>query len=119
MPVSLSVDNQGARDLAYNPEHHPKTKHIDRKHFYIRELVEMGRISVPFVPTEDNVADFFTKPLVGKRFDRLRSVLMNIPAQPELHLPRSGGSAPAPALEHGGVSKAGAGSAPALDSRGG
>ncbi len=39
-PPSLSVDNQAARDLAFNPEHHERTKHIDRRHFYIRELVE-------------------------------------------------------------------------------
>ena len=39
-PTSLSVDNKGARDLAYNPEHHSKTKHIDRRHFFVRELVE-------------------------------------------------------------------------------
>ena len=39
-PTSLKVDNQGAIDLAYNPEHHQKTKHIERRHFYVRELVE-------------------------------------------------------------------------------
>ena len=28
-PMKLYCDNQGAIDLAYNPEHHQKTKHID------------------------------------------------------------------------------------------
>ena len=27
-PTSLATDNKAARDLAYNPEHHEKTKHI-------------------------------------------------------------------------------------------
>jgi hypothetical protein len=27
-PVELAVDNTGTRDLAYNPEHHAKSKHI-------------------------------------------------------------------------------------------
>ena len=30
-PIDLYVDNQAARDLAYNPEHHKRTKHIDRR----------------------------------------------------------------------------------------
>ena len=38
--VELHCDNKGARDLAYNPEHHSRTKHIDRWHFYVREMVE-------------------------------------------------------------------------------
>ena len=32
-PPSLAVDNQAARNLAYNPEYHERTKHIDRRHF--------------------------------------------------------------------------------------
>ncbi len=35
-PLSLSVDNTGARDIAYNPEHHQKVKHIARRHFFVR-----------------------------------------------------------------------------------
>ena len=57
----MGVDNTGARDLAYNPEHHKRTKHIDRRHFYVRELVENHTIRVPFVRTADNLADFLTK----------------------------------------------------------
>ena len=34
--VELKTDNKAARDLAYNPEHHERTKHIERRHFYIR-----------------------------------------------------------------------------------
>ena len=50
-PMKLYCDNQGAIDLAYNPEHHQKTKHIDRRHFYVRELVialyKVGSTSAP------------------------------------------------------------------------
>ena len=46
-PIDLRLDNKAAGDLAYNPEHHPKTKHIDRRHFYVRELVETGELVVP------------------------------------------------------------------------
>ena len=78
--MSLGVDNTGARDLAYNPEHHTKTKHIDRRHFFVREAVENLQITVPYVNTLDNLADFFTKPLKPPQFRAMRNVIMNIPA---------------------------------------
>ena len=79
-PVALSVDNQAARDLAYNPEHHAKTKHIERRHFFVREMVEDLRITVPFVRSADNMADFFTKPLTARQFFLLRDRIMNVPS---------------------------------------
>ena len=56
-----------------------RSKHIERKHYFIRECVEEGRIRVPFVPSTDNLADFFTKPLMGKEYFRMRERVMNIP----------------------------------------
>ena len=41
---------------------------------------------MPFVSTTSNMADFFTKPLAGEAFFRLRNVIMNLP-------PRSGSAA--------------------------
>jgi hypothetical protein len=78
-PTPLATDNQAARDLSYNPEHHDRTKHVERRHFYIRDMVEKFELVVPFVGTEDNLADFLTKPMTAKRFMRLRGLLMNEP----------------------------------------
>jgi hypothetical protein len=78
-PLEIGVDNQAARDLAYNPEHHKRTKHIDRRHFYVRELVENHTIRVPFVRTADNLADLFTKSLNPRTFLALRNIIMNVP----------------------------------------
>ena len=85
-PTALATDNKAARDLAYNPEHHEKSKHVERRHFYVRELVENEELIVPFVSTTANMADFFTKPLAGEAFFRLRNSIMNLP-------PRSGSAA--------------------------
>ena len=71
----LFVDNSAARDLAYNPQHHDRTKHIARRHFFIRELVENGRIAVPYVKSIDNLADFFTKPLPSSVFTAMRDTV--------------------------------------------
>ena len=73
------MDSQGARDLAYNPEHHERAKHIERRHFFVRELVERMELRVPYVNTADNIADFFTKPLEPRVFRAMRDVIMNVP----------------------------------------
>ena len=67
-PTVLSTDNKAARDLSYNPEHHDRSKHIARRHFFIRDMVEAQEIVVLWISTEDNDADFFKKPLPPKRF---------------------------------------------------
>ena len=77
-PMDLFVDNQSAIAIAYNPEMHQNTKHIERRHFFVREAVEDEKIRVPFVKSHDNLADFFTKPLQGDRFFELRDQIMNI-----------------------------------------
>ena len=77
-PTSLAMDNQAGRDLCYNPQHHPRTKHIERRHFFIREKVEDHTLVVPFVRTVDNLADFFTKPLGQKSFFPMRDIIMNV-----------------------------------------
>ena len=53
-------------------------KHIDRRHYFIRELVEDGTLVVPFVRSDDNLADFFTKPLKAAKFFALRNKIMNV-----------------------------------------
>ena len=79
-PVDLMMDNRSAIDVAYNPEHQGRMKHVARRHFYLRELVEDHRIRVPFVSTVDNIADFFTKPLRASVFYAMRDRIMNVPA---------------------------------------
>eukprot|EP00966_Prymnesium_polylepis_P124640 2882565-Prymnesium_polylepis.1 len=35
-PTRLHVDNQSAIAVAYNPEHHSRMKHVERRHFFVR-----------------------------------------------------------------------------------
>ena len=87
LPTLLRTDNKAARDLSYNPEQHQKTKHIARRHFFVRDMVESFELQVPLVGTADNCSDFFTKALDSKSFFRFRNVLMNLPKpQPEAAL---------------------------------
>ena len=77
-PIPLSVDNKAARDLVYNPEHHDKSKPIMEYHFRFRFHVESHRLTIPFVSTDDNYSDFFTKALKTAVFMRFRNTIMNI-----------------------------------------
>ena len=84
-PIQMGMDNQAAIAISYNPEMHARTKHIDRRHFFVRECVENMQLRVPFVKTVDNLADFFTKPLPKTQFYKMRDALMNVP--PRLRMP--------------------------------
>ena len=48
-------------DVSYNPELHDRMKHVERRHFFVRDMVERFELEVPYVSTVDNIADFFTK----------------------------------------------------------
>jgi len=80
-PLELHMDNKSAIDVAYNPEHHNAMKHVERRHFYVRELVEEHRLRCSFVVTTKNLADFFTKclPAGGDNgFFTVRDIIMNV-----------------------------------------
>ncbi|UYV68405.1 hypothetical protein LAZ67_5004222 [Cordylochernes scorpioides] len=69
-PTVLKTDNQGAQQLARNPVHHARTKHIDIKWHYIRSICSDGLIEVVHIPTQENVADILTKALDLLKNDR-------------------------------------------------
>ena len=62
-PIVIGCDNEGATSLAANSSHHSRAKHIDIKYHFIRSHVRSGAFSVVHVPSRDNCADVFTKPL--------------------------------------------------------
>ena len=75
---------KAATDVAYNPEHHTRMKHVERRHFFVRKMVEDFRITVPFVGTDDNDADFFTKVHKSAKFFEMRDRIMNVPSHQRL-----------------------------------
>jgi hypothetical protein len=56
-------DNLGAKYLAANPIFHGRVKHIEIDYHFVRERVAKGLLQIDYVPTGDQVADGFTKPL--------------------------------------------------------
>ena len=86
-PTVLKMDNTAAIAIAEDPQMHDKSKHIHRRHLYIRELVAEGIIEPKYVKTGENTSDIFTKPLPRKEFEYLK-VLSALCAglAPKVHL---------------------------------
>ena len=67
MPT-LHCDSQSAILLAKNPVFHAKTKHIEVKYHFIREMLEDKLIKLVKVHIDDNPTNLMTKSLPPKRF---------------------------------------------------
>jgi len=72
-PIVIMEDNQGAIAIAQNPVGHARTKHIDIRYHYVRECVCSGTVSLKYCPTDEMMADIFTKPLAKFKFEKLRA----------------------------------------------
>ena len=57
-----------------------RTKHLDVRYFFITDRIKRGEVKVAYCPTENMLADFFTKPLQGGAFKRMRSTILNMPS---------------------------------------
>jgi hypothetical protein len=68
VPTTLYNDNKGAVDLASDAGFSQRTKHIDLRHHFIRQLVEDAKIKVKLISTQDMIADALTKPLCVAKF---------------------------------------------------
>ena len=68
----IYCDNSSAIALSKNFVFHKRTKHIDAKFHYIRELVNNGEIILKHCRTQEQFADILTKPLGQKSFEYLR-----------------------------------------------
>lgn len=74
-PVELNVDNQSAIKLAKNPEFHKRTKHIDIKFHFVRDMCSEGDIKIVYVDSKNQIADMLTKSLTSVILSRLLSLI--------------------------------------------
>ena len=77
--VQLPVycDNTATLHAFGNRSFSSRTKHIALRFFFIRELVSEGKISIHYVPTEDNLADIGTKHFNRHKFKHLMDLINN------------------------------------------
>ena len=75
--VPLYCDNAATLHALGNRSFSSRTKHITLRFFFIRELVTEGKISIHYIPTDDNPADIGTKHLNTHRFKHLMDLISN------------------------------------------
>jgi len=73
--LTLYCDNLSTINISKNPNQHSRTKHIDIRHHFIRDLVEEKVVTLEHVDTEEQLIDIFTKALDVKQFEKLRGKL--------------------------------------------
>lgn len=75
-PVTLFCDNQGALALAKNPIQHQRSKHIDIRYHYVKSEIQKQLLNLVYVPSIDNIADIFAKPVPGPRMKTFLTVII-------------------------------------------
>jgi hypothetical protein len=75
-PTKVHQDNQGVLSImsgGRSPKH--RTKHLDIRHFFVRDRVATGDVVLRYCPTREMVADVLTKAVNGELFQYLLSML--------------------------------------------
>ena len=67
----IHCDSQSAIHLAKNPSHHERSKHLDVKFYYIRNVITQKDVELVKVHTVENLSDMLTKDLPAHRFKYL------------------------------------------------
>ena len=71
----LMCDNKAAVSISENPVQHDRTKHVEVDQHFIKEKIEDGTVSLPFVQSKDQLTDILTKAITGRIFhDVLRKL---------------------------------------------
>lgn len=73
--MTLYCDNLSAINISKNIIRYNRTKYIDIRHHFIRDLVEDKIVTLKHVSTQKQLADIFTKALDANQFQKLRGEL--------------------------------------------
>ncbi len=61
--VSIHCDSQATLARAYNGVYNGKSRHINLRYEYVKQLIQSGIIVISYVRSSENLADPFTKPI--------------------------------------------------------
>jgi len=66
--IKVFEDNKSTIAMLESNTVTKRSAHIGVRFFFINDLIKNGIIEVLYLPTDDQIGDFFTKSLIGKKF---------------------------------------------------
>ncbi|KAG8490001.1 hypothetical protein CXB51_016020 [Gossypium anomalum] len=73
--INVYCDSQSAIHLAKNQVYHARTKHIDVRFHFVREIIDEGKICLQKIKTADNPADMMTKVVTATKFEHCLNLI--------------------------------------------
>jgi histone deacetylase 1/2 len=78
-PIQLYQDNKSSITLMEKGRSTSnRTKHIATRYFFVKDRIISREVIISHMATEEMIADFFTKPLQGELFRKLRDKVMGV-----------------------------------------
>jgi len=77
IPMIILTDSTGAIGIANFRKVHDRSKHIDVRYHFTRERITDGTLRLKKVPTDENAADIFTKPLGATKMSKFLNDIVN------------------------------------------
>jgi len=80
--TTIHQDNKSTILLAENgsTSSGKRTRHLDVRYYFVTDKIKNGEVKIEYCPTKDMLGDFFTKPLQGGAFVRMRDKILNLPS---------------------------------------
>ncbi|KAJ1523158.1 hypothetical protein ONE63_001049 [Megalurothrips usitatus] len=77
LSTTLHVDNQSTIKMIQAGQLNKKSKHLQVRYFYLSEAYDEGLFQLRYCPTNENIADIFTKALNTTKFANLSHHLLS------------------------------------------
>jgi hypothetical protein len=77
-PTTIFEDNKSAIKLATNIQVTRKSRHINIRHHYIRDLIKNNEVQIIHLPSHLMTSDMLTKPLGPTKFKPFCRILLNV-----------------------------------------
>lgn len=75
MPTKIYEDNQSCLKIIQNGQYSNRTKHMDTKYYFLKDLQDKNILHYIYCCTELMEADIFTKPIAAVSFEKLRTLI--------------------------------------------
>ena len=80
--TTINQDNKSMILLSENGQlsSSKRTRQLNVRYFVMTDKRQKGEVKVAYCPIANMLADFFTKPLQGSAFRKMRDIILNMPS---------------------------------------